>query len=76
MTRRPLGTIVEKDKMICLQTSANCWFPLDGSSGLAEKFRETFNEPSRGDIGRRLYNVGGILQMENLEQMNRRNGKA
>jgi hypothetical protein len=63
-----LGTIAEKDGMICLQTGSNCWYPLDGSSGIAERFRETFNAPQRSDIGKRLYNSRGVLQMENEEQ--------
>lgn len=63
-----LGTIAEKDGCICLQTGANVWYPLGGSSGIAERFRETFNAPQRSDIGKRLYNVRGILQMENDAQ--------
>lgn len=34
-----LGTIAEKDGLICLQTGANVWYPLNGNSGIAEKFR-------------------------------------
>jgi len=64
-----LGVIAEKDGMICLQTGANVWYPLDGSSGIAEKFREIFNQPQRSDIGKRLYNNKGMLQIENNEQM-------
>lgn len=63
-----LGVIAEKDGMICLQTGANVWYPLDGSSGIAEKFRETFNAPQRSDLGKRLYNSRGILCMENDAQ--------
>lgn len=63
-----LGTIAEKDGMICLQTGANVWYPLGGSSGIAEKFRETFNAPQRSDLGKRLYNSRGVLQMENDTQ--------
>lgn len=63
-----LGTIAEKDGMICLERNGNCWFPLGGSSSIAEKFRETFNEPQRSDLGKRLYSVGGIYQMENDAQ--------
>jgi hypothetical protein len=70
MKTRPflLGVIAEKDGMICLQTGANVWYPLGGSSGIAEKFRESFNEPQRSDIGKRLYNSAGVLQMENEAQ--------
>ncbi len=67
-----LGTIAEKDGLICLQTGANVWYPLNGNSGIAEKFRENFGEAQRSDIGRRLYNSRGVLQMENLEQMQER----
>jgi hypothetical protein len=45
-TRRTLlGVIAEKDGMICLQTSDNVWFPLNGNSGVAADFRESFNAP-------------------------------
>lgn len=67
-----LGVIAEKDGCICLQTGAGCWYPLGGSSGIAEKFRETFNEPQQSDLGKRLYNSGGILCMENTAQMEER----
>lgn len=63
-----LGTIAEKDGMICLQTGANVWYPLDGNSGIAERFRESFNAPQRSDLGKRLYNSRGVLQMENDAQ--------
>lgn len=66
--RKLLGVMVEKDEMICLQTGDNVWFPLNGNSGVAADFRESFNEPQRSDIGKRLYNVGGVLQMENDAQ--------
>jgi hypothetical protein len=70
MSARPLllGVIAEKDGMICLQTGANVWYPLDGNSGIAEKFRESFNAPQRSDLGKRLYNVRGVLRMENNAQ--------
>lgn len=64
-----LGVIAEKDGMICLQTGAHCWYPLEGSSEIANQFRETFNAPSRSDIGRNLYRDRGVLQMESMEQM-------
>ena len=67
-----LGTIVEKDGMLCLQTGAGVWYPLGGNSGIAEKFRESFNEPQPSDIGKRLYNSRGVLQMENDAQMKAR----
>lgn len=72
MTRILLGEIVAKDGMICLQTHTNTWFPLNGNSAIAEIFRESFSEPTQSDIGRRLYNVDGVMQMENLEQMRAR----
>jgi hypothetical protein len=67
-----LGTIVDKDGMICLQTSPRVWYPLEGNSGIASDFQETFNRASRTDIGRQLHRVGGVLQMESLEQMRAR----
>lgn len=77
MTVRPflLGVIAEKDGCICLQTGANVWYPLGGSSGIAEKFRESFNEPQRSDIGKRLYNMRGVLQIENDAQLKERLAK-
>ena len=77
MTQRPrlIGEIVEHDGYICLQTGAGCWYPLGGSSGIAERFRESFNNPQRSDLGRRLYNSNGVLQMESLEQMRERLGQ-
>lgn len=77
MRTRPLllGIIAEKDGMICLQTGANVWYPLDGSSGIAEKFRESFNAPQRSDLGKRLYNSRGVLQMENDTQMKERHAR-
>lgn len=63
-----LGTIAEKDGMICLQTGANVWYPLGGSSGIAERFRADFNAPQRSDLGKRLYNFRGSLTMENDAQ--------
>jgi hypothetical protein len=67
-----VGTIAEKDGSICVQTAANCWFPLGGNSAIAEKFRESFNDPAAHDIGRRLFMFGDVLQMENMEQMRER----
>lgn len=74
---RPLliGTITEKDGMICLQTGAGVWYPLGGNSGIAERFRESFNAPQRSDIGKRLYNSRGVLQMENDAQMKERHAR-
>lgn len=66
--RKLLGVFVEKDGMICLETGLNCWFPIGGNSGLAAEFCETFNAPQRSDLGKRLYRVGGVLQMENDAQ--------
>lgn len=63
-----LGIIAEKDGMLCLQTGANVWYPLDGNSGIAERFRESFNAPQRSDLGKRLYNLRGSITMENDAQ--------
>lgn len=67
-----LGTIVDKDGMICLQTSPRVWYPLEGNSGIAADFQETFNRASRTDIGRQLHRVGGVLQMEGIADAIRR----
>lgn len=71
-----LGEIVEKDDMICLQTGPSVWFPLDGASGIASDFRETFNQAQCGDIGRRLYRVNGSLCMESVNQARERKAKS
>lgn len=64
MTRpRLIGTIVDKDGCYCIQTGSNCYYPLNGNSGIAEKFRETFTTAQRGDVGRKLYNDRGCLVM-------------
>jgi hypothetical protein len=67
---RPLliGEVVRKDGMLCLETGANVWYPLDGSSGIAERFREAFGAAQARDVGKRVYNSRGVLQMENDEQ--------
>jgi hypothetical protein len=60
-----LGKIVMKDGSISLQMAKhpNCWYPLGGSSRLAENFRETFNDPTEKDLGRELHQIDGVLQM-------------
>ncbi len=63
-----LGEIVQKDGMICLQTGPSVWFPLRGNSEIAVRFQETFNRPLPSDIGRRLYDNGGVIQMESTGQ--------
>jgi hypothetical protein len=68
VSRRLLGEVVLYQGALSLQTSPNCWYPLEGASGLAHDFREDFGPPQPGDIGKRVYRVGGILQMENDEQ--------
>lgn len=74
--RRLLGTIVEHDGYVCLQNVAGtAWFPLDGNSGIASDFRESFNTPNPSDLGRQLYSVGGVMQMESMEQAAERKAK-
>jgi hypothetical protein len=76
MSHRLLGEIVEKDGRICLQNvRGNAWFPLEGNSGIAADFQASFNTPHPSDIGRRLYYVGGVMQMESLEQAAERRAK-
>lgn len=69
MKRQYLGTIAEKDGCLCLQTAHNVWFPLAGSSGVAADFREAFNEALLCDVGKQVFRVGDVIQMENAEQM-------
>lgn len=68
MERTLVGEIVEKDGMLCLQTSPNAWYPLAGSSGVATAFVEAFGPAVPRDKGKRVFNVGGVLQMENQTQ--------
>lgn len=67
-----LGTIVDHEGAICLQTSPRVFYPLEGSSGIAHDFREVFNRATPSLIGRELHRVKGVLYIENLEQMRER----
>jgi hypothetical protein len=68
-----IGTIVLKDNLYCLESnSGRSWFPLDGASGIAHDFRETFTHVFPSDLGKELHRVGGVLQMENNEQRDAR----
>lgn len=71
-----LGEIVEKEGALCLQTAANVWYPLDGASGIAEKFRDTFNRAQESHIGKRLYKLRGLLYLENEDQRHARTAEA
>ena len=79
MSKRLIGAIAEKDGWLCIQKGPNCWYPLDGASGLADDFREAFGDPQDWDIGKLVYRVDGVLQMENDQQRETRetmeNGK-
>jgi hypothetical protein len=70
-----LGTIIDYEGSICLQTSPRVFYPLAGNSGIAADFQEQFNQPSRSDIGRQLYRQNGSLFMESIEQMQQREAK-
>lgn len=70
--RNFIGEIVEHDGCICVQVRPNLYYPLAGSSGLAADFRDAFNAPSRTDLGRGLWNVDGVLQMETAQQAQER----
>ena len=74
--RKFLGEIVEYDRCICLQMAdrPNLYYPLAGNSGLAADFQEAFNLPSRTDVGRGLWRVDGVLQIETLQQAQARKG--
>jgi len=67
-----LGTIVDHDDMICLQTSPRVFYPLGGNSGIAADFQEYFGKPARTDIGRQLHRQNGVLCMESIDQMQAR----
>jgi hypothetical protein len=66
---RLIGEIVEYQGMLCIQTRPGVWWPLGGNSGLAHDFCEVFGPPMPCDKGKRVYKVGGVLQMENAEQL-------
>jgi len=70
-----LGTIVEHDGMICLQTAPRLFYPLGGNSGIAADFQEQFNKPNRSDLGRQLHRQNGSLCLESIEQMEARKAK-
>ena len=72
MTYRLIGEIVDHEGVLCVQTSPRVWYPLEGSSGIAEDFREQFNRVHRSDIGRLLYYINGVISMESVEQMQAR----
>jgi hypothetical protein len=66
---RLLGEIVEFEGMLCLRTAPNCYYPLEGNSGVASDFCESFNAPAPSDVGRRLYRMdAGHLAMESRDQ--------
>lgn len=69
---RLIGEIVDHEGVLCVQTAPRVWYPLDGSSGIAEDFRETFNRAQRSDLGKRLYYHNGVICMESVEQMQAR----
>lgn len=68
MSRTLLGEIVYHQGRLALQTSPRIWYPLDGSSGVAHDFREAFGRAQRCDLGKLVYRVRGVMQMENDEQ--------
>lgn len=71
MSRRLIGAVVEHENCLCIRT-LGAWFPLGGNSGLATDFVEAFGPAQRGDIGKRVYYVDGVMQMENEEQRDAR----
>jgi hypothetical protein len=70
--RKFIGEIVEYDGCICVQVRPNLYYPLAGSSGLAADFRDAFYDVQASDIGRGLWNVDGVLQMETVQQAQER----
>lgn len=48
--------------------------PLQGFGANAVAFREAFGPPQAHDVGKRLYRRGGVLQMENDQQLAARKG--
>lgn len=63
-----IGEVVEKWGFLSLCTSPGVFYPLDGNSGLAADFVEAFGHAQAGDVGKLVYRVRGVLQMENEEQ--------
>jgi hypothetical protein len=70
---RLIGTIADRDGMLGIHNGA-VFYPLGGNSGLAYDFELAFGPVQRGDIGKRVFNVRGVLQMENNEQRDERLG--
>jgi hypothetical protein len=73
MTRKLIGTVVDHEGTLSLKIeNAAAWFPLGGNSGTAVDFVEAFGPAQRGDIGKRVFRVDGVMQMENDEQRDAR----
>jgi hypothetical protein len=70
---RLIGTITDREGMLGIHNGA-VFYPLNGNSGLAYDFKIAFGRVQRGDIGKRVFNVRGVLQMENNEQRDKRLG--
>jgi len=75
MSRRLIGAIVEHENCLCIRTLC-AWFPLGGNSGLASDFEDAFGPAQHCDIGKRIYYVNGVMQMENAEQRDARRALA
>ncbi len=69
---RLIGTITDKDGMFGIATGC-AFYPINGNSGVANDFVETFGEAKPHDIGKRGYNHNGVIVMENDEQRDARN---
>ncbi len=72
MTRaRLIGTIEQREGAFGIATGC-AFYPIEGNSGIAEDFRETFNLAGAHDIGKRVFNDRGVIAMENNEQRDAR----
>lgn len=69
---RYLGDIVDHEGTISLRATTGGFWPLNGPSGFAVKWRDTFGEAKPYDIGKRVYALHGELCMESAWQRDER----
>lgn len=68
---RLIGTIEKREGAFGIATGS-VFYPIEGNSGVAHDFCETFNRALECDIGKRVYNSRGIICMESAQQRDAR----
>ena len=72
MARTLIGTVETDGKSLFIITTKEQWFALTGMGANACAFRNAFGSPQKCDVGKRVYSINGIWQMENAEQRDAR----